>query len=120
MALIQVRPAPGCDDGRPAIERWWYEAPTGQPGDLYCYLDRLSYVPGETARLHVYCAAARYDLKVERDGAERAAAPNSMSVEWDVAERARPQERHGVLGPMPDTPAGLYPHGCAWPATLEL
>src|SRR4051794_20828986 len=104
MALIQVRPSPGADDGRPAIERWWYEAPTGQPGDLYCYCDRLSYAPGETARLHVYCAAPRYDLKVERDGAERLVA----------------HERRGLPGSRPDTPADCFAHGCAWPATVEL
>src|SRR3954468_15278633 len=104
MALIQVRPAPGCDDGRPAIERWWYEAPTGQPGDLYCFLDRLSYAPGETAELHVYCAAPRYDLTVERDGGERVLV----------------HQQRGLAGTTPDTPADCFAHGCAWPATVEL
>ena len=47
--------------GRPAIERWWYEAPSGAPGELYAYSDRLSYAPGERAQLHVYCSAPRYE-----------------------------------------------------------
>src|ERR1700744_6301099 len=36
----------------------------------WCYTDRLSYAGGATIRIHTCTTAARYDLRLYRDGVE--------------------------------------------------
>src|SRR5215210_674939 len=81
------------------VDDWWYDAPSGAPGELYVYTDRLSYAPGEEADLHVYAAAPSWSLRIRRDGAE----PGVV------------HEAQGLPGATPATPADCSAAGCGWP-----
>lgn len=66
------------------------------------YCDRLSYLPGEVARLHVWCATDRYDVDVHRWGGP---------VLWRA---------DGLVGVAHETPADADSNGCGWPVAVEV
>ena len=67
------------------------------------YAGLVSYAPGETAALHVSTSAEKFDLKIERIGAER-----KMVL-----------EKKGVPGAEHAIPEFASSKGCGWPAALE-
>lgn len=69
---------------------------------IEAYCDRLSYLPGETASLHVRCTTEKYEVDVRRWGGE---------VLW------RAEELRGVAHP---TPADADAHGCGWPPGVSV
>jgi hypothetical protein len=72
-----------------------------RPGDrgLWCYTDRLSYLPGEQVRFHVSTSASRYSIEIARVGARR-------DVVWT---------RSGIRGALHPTPPEAFARGCGWP-----
>ena len=72
--------------------------------DVEAYCDRLSYEPGDAVALHVSSRADRYDVEVQRWGAERQAV-------WSA--RSLPGVDH--LAP-PDADA----RGCGWPVAVTI
>ncbi|MDP2291226.1 MAG: hypothetical protein Q8M22_08540 [Actinomycetota bacterium] len=66
------------------------------------YTDRLSYLPGEAADLHVWCATERYDVDVRRWGGE---------VCWQATDLP------GTAHPTPDDADA---RGCGWPAGVQV
>ncbi|MEO1059777.1 MAG: N,N-dimethylformamidase beta subunit family domain-containing protein [Actinomycetota bacterium] len=72
--------------------------------DIEGYCGRLSHRPGETAQLHVSTRADRYDVTVERWGAER-------ELVWSAAGLT------GVWTPPPDDADAA---GCSWPVSVEI
>ena len=76
------------------------------------YCDRLSYLPGEGALLHVWCATDRFDVVVRRwGGATPGNDPGIDPVLW--AQRDVPGAAH-------PTPENADSHGCDWPAALTI
>ncbi len=78
----------------------------GIPGasGIWCYTDRLSYLPGEAVKFHVCTSAARFEMAIERVG----------------AKRERVWEKSGIGGSYHATPEDAYAKGCGWPVTFEL
>lgn len=72
--------------------------------DIEGYAGRLSYRPGDTATLHVSTRSARFDVRVERWGAD---------LEWRWAATDVPGR---YVAPPPDADAA----GCRWPSTIEI
>ena len=71
-----------------------------RPGDggLWCYTDRLSYLPGEEVRFHTSTSASRYSIEIARVGARREAV-------WT---------RSGIRGALHPTPPEAFARGCGW------
>jgi len=85
----------------------FYERPAADETRIgaWCYADRLSYLPGETVRIHVCTAAVkRYDLRVYRDG-------------WRETEVYVERDRPGQFHP---TPFDCSVNGCGWPAAIGI
>src|SRR5579863_10047486 len=82
-----------------------YERPGmhGPRGEIWCYTDQLSYLPGDTVRLSVSSTVSTYRLAVMRDGAVA-----SPVLEREV-RGARWQE-------SPDQCSVL---GCGWAPSAE-
>lgn len=89
-----------------AVRNHYYEYPgmDGERGEIWCYTDRFSYRPGEKAKLHVSATAARFSLRIERDGAERRTV----------------LEQHGIACGWQDTPDQCSVEGCGWHVTCEI
>ena len=77
-----------------------------RPGDrgLWCYTDRLSYLPGEEVRFHTSTSAPRYSIEIARVGARR-------EVVWT---------RDGIRGALHPTPSEAFARGCGWPDGFAL
>ncbi len=56
---------------REAVLGHYYEYPgmDGPRGEIWCYTDAYSYLPGATVRLQVSSTATRFDIEIVRDGA---------------------------------------------------
>ncbi|PSJ57030.1 N,N-dimethylformamidase beta subunit family domain-containing protein [Kumtagia ephedrae] len=91
---------------REAVYGHYYEYPgmDGGRGEIWCYSDRFSYAPGETAVLFVSATAPRFDLEVARDG----------------AGLVKVFERRGIAASWQDTPDQCSVEGCGWSAALEV
>ncbi|MBS3650147.1 hypothetical protein KEU06_16155 [Pseudaminobacter sp. 19-2017] len=91
---------------REAVYGHYYEYPgmDGERGEIWCYTDRFSYRPGDTAILFVSSTAPNFDMKLERDGAELV----------EVLARS------GIAARWQDTPDQCSVEGCGWSATFEL
>jgi hypothetical protein len=91
---------------REAVYGHYYEYPgmDGGRGEIWCYSDRFSYAPGETAVLFVSSTAPRFDLEVARDG----------------AGLVKVFERRGIAASWQDTPDQCSVEGCGWSAALEV
>ncbi len=91
---------------REAVYGHYYEYPgmDGERGEIWCYSDRFSYAPGETATLLVSSTAPSFDLVVARDGAEltQVFAESGIAARWQ------------------DTPDQSSVEGCGWQATFAL
>jgi hypothetical protein len=72
--------------------------------DVEGYGDRLSYAPGDTARLHVSCRTERFDVTVHRWGA-------TQELVWEA--RRLPGAEH-------PTPPDADAFGCGWPVAIEV
>ena len=72
-----------------------------RPGErgLWCYTDRLSYLPGDEVRFHTSTSAPRYSIEIERVG----------------ARRERVWTRRGIRGALHPTPPEAFGRGCGWP-----
>jgi hypothetical protein len=72
-----------------------------RPGErgLWCYTDRLSYLPGDEVRFHTSTSATRYSIEIERVG----------------ARRERVWTRKGIRGALHPTPPEAFGRGCGWP-----
>lgn len=68
------------------------------------YTDRLSYLPGETVKLHVSTPAPRYSVRIARWGADR-------------VEVFRKDDLPGREHPVPYNACA---RGCNWPVAFEL
>jgi hypothetical protein len=75
-----------------------------RPGDrgLWCYTDRLSYLPGEEVRFHTSTSASRYSIEIARVGSRR-------ELVW---------RKTGLRGALHPTPPEAFARGCGWPAAL--
>lgn len=69
----------------------------------WCYTHQLSYLQGETVKIHTCTTMKRYNLRVYRDGAER------MDVFC----------RYELEGHRYETPDDCSVNGCNWPVALE-
>jgi len=72
-----------------------------RPGErgLWCYTDRLSYLPGDEVRFHTSTSASRYSIEIARVGARR-----------DLV-----YTRSGIRGALHPTPPEAFARGCGWP-----
>ena len=84
----------------------YYEYPgmDGERGEIWCYTDRFSYRPGDTAAFKVSSTAPRFDIAIARDGA-------AETPVWS---------RSGIASRWQDTPDQCSVEGCGWEATFEL
>jgi hypothetical protein len=66
-----------------------------RPGErgLWCYTDRLSYLPGDEVRFHTSTSASRYSIEIARVGARR-------ELVWT---------RSGIRGALHPTPPEAFP-----------
>jgi hypothetical protein len=89
-----------------AVRGTYYEYPgmDGERGEIWCYTDRFSYGPGETARLHVSATARQFDISIVRDGAEESL----------VLEKA------GIACAWQETPDQCSVEGCGWQPSLDI
>ena len=68
------------------------------------YAGRLSYRPGQTATLHVSTSARRFDVTIQRWGAER-------QTVWSA---------EGLPGRYTPPPPDADSRGCRWPTSVEV
>jgi len=89
-----------------AVFGHYYEYPgmDGERGEIWCYSDRFSYLPGSTATLFVSSTAQHFRLEVFRDG----------------AELVKVFEQRGLSAGWRDTPDQCSVEGCGWQASFEL
>jgi hypothetical protein len=103
---------PGTGRGRTTQGPWTsailentYECTSRDPDELevWCYTDRLSYAPGDTANFHINCTVDRFDLEILRDG-----------LTPETVHRA-----DGISGATQETPVDCSVNGCGWPVAYE-
>lgn len=84
---------------------WPSETPQGaaDPGEIWCYTERFSYLAGETVGVRVHTTAPSYSVRIVRDG-----------VTPEVVH-----EEHDLPGSVQDTPLNSYKVGCGWDVTTE-
>ena len=87
----------------PAVFENYYEAPSSDGPEVWCYCDRPCYSPGDTVRIHVSTSAPGYSLEIARDALE-------------LEMRLR---RDGLPGRRRETPRDASERGCGWPAAFE-
>jgi len=82
------------------------EAPGAAPDtvEAWCYTNRMSYLPGDTVDVHIHTTAARYSLRVVRDGL-------NPQVVW---------QDDGLEGRAQATHANPYEAGCDWPVEQQV
>lgn len=90
---------------REAVLGHYYEYPgmDGAQGEIWCYTDAYSYLPGATVHLQVSATAARFDIDIVRDGA----------IETPVFSR------RGIDCKWQETPAQSSVVGCGWETTFS-
>ncbi|ERM00708.1 hypothetical protein Q644_25340 [Brucella intermedia 229E] len=91
---------------REAVLGHYYEYPgmDGPRGEIWCYTDAYSYLPGATVHLQVSATAQRFDIEIVRDGA----------VEAPVFSK------RGIDCKWQDTPAQCSVVGCGWETTFAV
>ena len=92
--------------GNPAVSTNYYEGPAVDPAsdEIWCYLDRPCYSPGESISFHVSTTAKTYALEI-------------------VFEALQPKvvfTRDRMPGIRSDTPVDASVIGCGWPVSFEL
>ncbi|MGH6774558.1 N,N-dimethylformamidase beta subunit family domain-containing protein [Brucella tritici] len=89
---------------REAVLGHYYEYPgmDGPRGEIWCYTDAYSYLPGATVNLQVSATASRFDIEILRDGA----------VETPVFSK------RGIDCKWQETPAQCSVAGCGWETTF--
>ncbi|MGW6780857.1 N,N-dimethylformamidase beta subunit family domain-containing protein [Brucella pseudogrignonensis] len=90
---------------REAVLGHYYEYPgmDGPRGEIWCYTDAYSYLPGTTVHLQVSATASRFDIEIVRDGA----------VETTVFSK------RGIDCKWQETPAQCSVVGCGWETTFS-
>jgi hypothetical protein len=85
---------------------WPSERPSADPqaGEVWCYTDRLSYLPGDQVDFHFSASAAAFSLEIVRDGPE----PETVL------------RRDGLTADAYPVPDDVYATGCGWPAGLSI
>ena len=81
-----------------AIHTTWFERPSGNKPEIWCYTDSLSYRAGEPVQLYVHTTAPRFTATVTRDGAD----PQVV------------YQRSGITGICQATPGDAFSAGCRW------
>ena len=91
---------------REAVFGHYYEYPgmDGERGEIWCYTDRFSYLPGDTATLFVSSTASHFQLELFRDG----------------AALVKMFEKPAVSARWQDTPDQCSVEGCGWQAAFGL
>ena len=90
---------------REAVLGHYYEYPgmDGERGEIWCYTDAYSYLPGATVRLQVSSTAPSFHIAIIRDGA-----------------RETPLfERGGIAARWQETPDQCSVIGCGWETSFE-
>jgi len=87
-----------------ALQSSLSKAIEGEQPCLWSYTDPLSYVAGETLRLHVSSQAETYDISIYRVGAKREKIWSRTQV---------PGKEHPI-------PSDASSRGCRWPIGLEI
>lgn len=89
-----------------AVRGTYYEYPgmDGERGEIWCYTDRFSYLPGEVARLHVSATARSFAIEIVRDG----------------GAETRVFEKRGITCRWQETPDQCSVEGCGWEASFEI
>ena len=83
----------------------FFERPSGDLSipEIWCYSGEQSYEAGDEVTLHVSTSAGKYDLVIEKDGAE----PETVLHE------------KGLTGSLHTTPEHAYRDGCDWPVAYR-
>jgi hypothetical protein len=91
---------------REAVFGHHYEYPgmDGERGEIWCYTDRFSYLPGDTATLFVSSTADHFQLELFRDG----------------AVLVKMFEKPAVSARWQDSPDQCSVEGCGWQAAFGL
>lgn len=91
--------------GFDATNAAFFEAPIEDPNylEIFCYTDKLSYLPGEEVQFHSSTTAAEFSIEILRDG--RAAVSVHMV-------RSLPGKLHKL-------PRDFYEKGCGWPVSYR-
>src|SRR5918995_6302217 len=88
-----------------AVRGCYYEHPgmDGERGEIWCYTDAFSYLPGATVALHVSSTAKTFGIEIIRDGAaeKTVLSRRNLTARWQ------------------DTPDQCSVEGCGWQASLE-
>jgi hypothetical protein len=87
-----------------AVHTTWFERPTGQGLEIWCYTDRLSYRREEEVPIRVHTTASEFSIEIVRDG-------------WPRRVVFR---RDGVRGHAYQTAPDAFEQGCGWPIALTL
>ena len=90
--------------GPDAVHTTWFERPTGQGLEIWCYTDRLSYQRDEELPIRVHTTAPEFSVEIVRDGW-----PHHMVF-----------RRDHVRGHAHQTASDAYERGCGWPVALTL
>lgn len=79
----------------------FYETPLEDPNylEIWCYTDKICYLPGEEVRFHASTTAKEFSIEVVRDGL----APRTVYA------------AHGLPGALHRLQPDFYSAGCGWP-----
>lgn len=91
--------------GFDATRAEFYEAPLEDPDylEVWCYTDKISYLPGEEVQFHTSTTAKELSIEVLRDG----------HVPYTVHART------GLPGVMHKLRPDFYERGCGWPVSYR-
>ena len=91
--------------GFDATKAEFYEAPLEDPDylEVWCYTDKISYLPGEEVHFHTSTTAKEFSIEIIQDGC----APKTVH---------KVDKLPGKINPMP---ADFYENGCGWPVSYS-
>jgi hypothetical protein len=89
--------------GFDATNAEFYEVPLESPDylEIWCYTDKISYLPGEVVTFHTSTTGRYFSLEIFRDGLER-------RTVYTVSD---------LPGKMYRLPSDFYDRGCGWPVS---
>jgi hypothetical protein len=87
-----------------AIHTTWFERPSGDQPEIWCYTDSITYQAGEPVHLYVHTTAPRFGVAVTRDGANRQVVYRQSSIR----------------GHCQQTPADAFSAGCQWASPVTI
>ncbi len=88
-----------------AVTANFFEAPMGDPEylEVWCYTDKLSYLPGEEVQFHISTTASQFSIELIRDG----------HIPLSIHKAA------GLTGEMAALPDDFHTMGCNWPVAFR-